>query len=205
MKITLTVGLFSLFAPALAGQTPPAPTPAPPACATAEYRQFDFWVGDWEVFDPQGNRAGENRIEKILKGCVLLESWKGTGMSGHSYNIYDATTKRWHQSWVDDRGTLLQLDGGFADGKMVLSGERIPRQSTTGAKVTDRISWSRLGPDRVRQHWERSADAGKTWSTLFDGTYVRKSRRGGPRGRPSNKKPRSCGAFFQLRLTFFTR
>ncbi|CAN5170593.1 hypothetical protein BH11PSE14_BH11PSE14_24070 [soil metagenome] len=26
----------------------------PPPCASAEHRQFDFWLGDWQVFDKTG-------------------------------------------------------------------------------------------------------------------------------------------------------
>ena len=28
---------------------------APPACSSAEHRQFDFWVGDWQVHRPDGS------------------------------------------------------------------------------------------------------------------------------------------------------
>jgi len=32
--------------------------PAPAPCGRAENRQFDFWVGEWDVQDPKGNRRG---------------------------------------------------------------------------------------------------------------------------------------------------
>ena len=66
-------------------------------CSTEEYSQFDFWIGEWEVFDPKGKKVGENTIEKILGGCSLQESWRGaSGNVGHSYNIYDRSQKQWH-------------------------------------------------------------------------------------------------------------
>ena len=42
-----------------------AQAPSPQPCSTAEHRQFDFWVGDWVVHNPQGQQVGTNRIEKI--------------------------------------------------------------------------------------------------------------------------------------------
>ena len=50
------------------------------SCTKAEFRQFDFWLGDWEVTLPDGKVAGTNKIESILGGCVLQESWAGGGL-----------------------------------------------------------------------------------------------------------------------------
>jgi hypothetical protein len=141
------------------------------ACKGPEYRQFDFWVGRWNVTLPNGKRAGVNHIESILGGCVLRESWSGTGGSdGTSYNIYDASTRRWHQTWVDNQGSLLLLEGTFADGKMVLEGETV---DTAGQKQRQRITWQETAPGHVRQLWESSSDGGGTWTTAFDGRYVK--------------------------------
>ena len=109
---------------ALSGGTAVAqtPTPPPPACQSAEYRQFDFWLGEWEVFLPSGKKAGDSRIESISAGCALLENWSGSGgFSGKSLNSYDRGDKRWHQSWVDSSGSRLELAGSYADKRMVLS------------------------------------------------------------------------------------
>lgn len=144
----------------------------PPPCATPEHRQFDFWVGDWDVTLPDGTRAGENHIEPMLKGCVLRESWAGArGSHGTSYNIYDASRRRWHQTWVDDQGNLLVLEGTFADGRMTLEGESA---DSAGHPQRQRITWTLTAPGRVRQLWESSSDAGVTWTTAFDGRYVRR-------------------------------
>lgn len=155
-------------------QTAPAPAPAPkpPACAGPEFRQFDFWLGDWDVKLPNGKVAGTNSIKSILDGCVLQETWKGTGnISGQSFNIYDAATKTWHQTWVDNAGSLLNLNGGLVDGKMVLSGESVDDK---GVKTINRITWTKIDADHVRQLWETSGDGGKTWAVAFDGQYTKK-------------------------------
>jgi len=146
-----------------------APTVAPKACAAPEHRQFDFWIGEWEVTTPNGTPAGRNRIESILDGCALSESWTGAkGGAGNSYNAYDRQTGRWHQTWVDNGGLVLRLDGVFADGKMILSGES---RDSSGARVLNRITWQRTAPGAVRQLWETSRDGGGTWSVAFDGRY----------------------------------
>jgi len=140
----------------------------PRPCSTVEYRQFDFWLGDWEVTN-KGQVSGKNSIKVILNGCVLLEEWAGaSGYTGKSYNRYDALTGKWEQYWVDSQGGVLRLEGGLVDGNMVLSGEAI----TNGETVVNRITWTPNDDGTVRQHWESSKDDGKTWATLFDGLYA---------------------------------
>jgi hypothetical protein len=166
----LFVGLCGLSAASRAADPPPAP------CARPEHRQFDFWVGEWEVQDPKGNRAGENSIKSILGGCVILESWRGArGANGTSVNTFDASRGVWHQTWVDDQGGLLQLEGHATDGRMVLEGQKTRRE---GGLSRERITWERRSPDRVRQLWESSTDEGKTWKVQFDGLYVRAAAKG---------------------------
>ena len=97
--------------PHLAAAQQPAP------CAGPEHRQFDFWIGDWDVTGTRGQKAGTNRIERVLGGCVLYESWTGAGPSrGHSFNIFDPGDNKWHQTWVDNSGTLLHISGGIVNG-----------------------------------------------------------------------------------------
>ncbi len=142
----------------------------PSACSASQYRQFDFWLGDWEVTNPQGTVVGTNTIRKILKGCVLHEHWwDAGGGSGQSHNIYDLRTGRWHQSWVADAGQLLLLDGGLDDqGRMVLRRETV---SEGGATVIDEIAWERVEGGRVRQIWRKSTDGGVNWQVVFNGLY----------------------------------
>jgi hypothetical protein len=143
--------------------------PRPPACTAAEHRQFDFWIGTWDVTRPDGKRAGTNVIEPILDGCALRESWTGAGgMSGTSYNIYDRTRRVWHQTWVDGQGNLLQLEGSFADGRMTMQGETV---DSAGARSKQRITWTPGASGEVRQLWETSGDGGSTWTVAFDGRY----------------------------------
>ncbi len=164
-RCLLSLALACAAGPA-AGQTSAARAPS---CNAPEHRQFDFWLGEWDVRLPDGKTAGTNRIEPILEGCVLRESWTGAGgMSGTSYNIYDKSRKVWHQTWVDSQGSLLQLEGTFAGGRMTLEGETV---DSAGRKVRQRITWEPTGAGQVRQLWEMSNDGGSTWTVAFDGRY----------------------------------
>lgn len=154
---------FSLFvAPAVI---------AAAACDAADYRAFDFWLGDWQVKTPDGKLVGSNRIEAEYDGCVLHERYTtNAGFNGESLNIYDAGRKVWHQSWVDNSGTLLLLEGGIVDGKMVLEGQ------TTGKELQihrHRITWTANEDGSVRQFWQMT-DAEGEWQTAFDGIYTKK-------------------------------
>lgn len=142
-------------------------------CQSSEHRQFDFWVGNWDVFAASGKKVGENRIEAIADGCALLEQWAGNGgVVGKSLNIYDTTDRQWHQTWVDNGGTLLILAGKLVDRSMVMS---MTGPSPTDPKTTvqQRITWTPASDGSVRQLWELSSDSGKSWTVLFDGRYVR--------------------------------
>ncbi len=155
----------------LLGATAHAATPAPAPCSAPEYRQFDFWLGDWDVTNPAGKPAGRNHITQEYGGCVLQEHWSGTGGSlGSSFNIYDPVRKVWHQTWVDNTGTLLEIEGGLKDGSMIMSGEQ---SQPDGKKLLNRITWTpRAG--KVRQLWETSSDGGKSWTVSFDGLYSKR-------------------------------
>ena len=146
-------------------------TAAAAACDAPAHREFDFWLGEWQVRTPDGKLAGTNRIEKEYDGCVLHERYTtGRGYSGESLNVYDAGRKVWHQTWVDSAGTLLLLEGSFTGGKMVLEGRTT---GTDGQTTKHRISWTPNPDGSVRQLWE-STDAKGQWTIAFDGQYTRK-------------------------------
>lgn len=141
-------------------------------CATAPYRQFDFWVGEWDVENPDGSEAGTNRISIGLDGCLVEESWTGVGgFRGRSLNTYDARTGQWHQSWLDVGAQHLRLAGGLEGGSMVMGGDRI---SLRGIPIHDQITWSQLPGGVVRQLWEIDVfPPGQEPFTIinFDGRY----------------------------------
>lgn len=142
-------------------------------CRAEAYRQFDFWVGDWEVRDPVGRVVGRNKVTLEQDGCLVVENWVSGqgGQTGSSFNYYDVRDRKWHQLYIDNSGNagaFPAMSGELRDGRMVLM---------TDEKVSPvaRWTWYVVEPGRVRQMAEQSSDGQKTWQTTWDSFYVRKS------------------------------
>ncbi len=140
-------------------------------CPSKRYREFDFWLGNWQV-ETNGQVIASSRITLAQNGCVLHEDYRiaASGYHGQSLNIFDASRGTWHQTWVDNSGMLLRLDGGLRDGVMVLEGARQLREGEGLIEQRERIRWTPNADGTVRQQWE-SRKAGGEWTTAFDGIY----------------------------------
>ncbi len=146
------------------------------AAAQAEvdpYRQFDFWIGEWNVYDSSADTlVGISKIEPIIDGKGILENYHTpAGYKGKSLNTYNAQTQEWEQYWIDNVGTILNLKGKHEDGNIIM-GNRTPSGDTF---VLNKITWTPLENGYVTQVWEVSQDEGKNWSKVFDGTYKPKT------------------------------
>jgi hypothetical protein len=167
-----TVLIFAiLLCAAIAGTAPaplpPAPPQKPAACTAPEYRQFDFWAGDWDVFDldKPGAAVARAHVDAILDGCVLREDYQdNSGTKGQSFSLYDTTRSVWHQTWVTNRGRLLMIEGKLQAGEMVLTGSDLTAE---GNPRTIRGVWKPV-EGGVRETAVLSLDAGKTWQPWFD-------------------------------------
>ena len=150
-----------------------AQTAAPPNCEGAPYRDFDFWVGEWDVFTPDGKKAGENLITLEENECLILERWTSvSGGTGQSYNYYDLAAQNWRQVWVSAAATI-DYTGGLNDaGAMALEGEIAYRNGTT---APFRGVWTALADGSVRQDFEQYNAATEEWAPWFTGVYKRKS------------------------------
>jgi hypothetical protein len=149
----------------------PGQEPQNPSCSDASFRQFDFWLGTWEVKDASGKIAGSNTVRAQHQGCAISEEWRSaTGSAGSSINYYDPRTSRWKQIWISP-GALLEMSGGLQGQEMILEG---PLQDLMQSRTTLlRGVWTPLPDGRVRQHFTESKDGGKTWDEWFDGYYQR--------------------------------
>jgi len=147
-------------------------------CSLPAFRQFDFWIGEWEAFGPKG-KAGDSKISMILDSCIILEEWtsanltQGLRYAGKSFNTYNTGTKQWQQTWVDNVGGSTEyLRGEGSDGKIVFYADKNIGQQ--GKTFMRRLTFTKLSNDKVRQFAERSDDEGKTWTTEYDLEYRRK-------------------------------
>ena len=146
-----------------------------PCRADEMSRQFDFWVGTWDVFSG-GTRAGTNRVERILGECTLLENWtNAAGREGKSFNWVDRSSFRephWRQLWIADQGnTLDYYDGHYADGAMRFSGHTF---GPNGDSIPQKLTFIDQHPDTVIQIFEQSNDGGESWVETWRGIYVRR-------------------------------
>ena len=97
----------------------------PNPCADPKYREFDFWIGNWDVYGPKGNKAGESSISLILDSCIIFEEWTSQTKQGNvvykgkSFNTYNALLNQWQQTWVDNTGSSTHyIYGKFENNKM---------------------------------------------------------------------------------------
>ena len=142
-------------------------------CCTDKHKQFDFWLGEWMVYDTLGTLVGENIITSIQDRCVLQENWNSKSGTGTSYNYYNLSDSTWNQVWIDNKGRPLVLKGHFRDGKMILKSEL-----TKGTKVKEyynQITWQKMPDESVVQTWEALDPNLKIIAVIFKGIYRKNS------------------------------
>lgn len=181
--VLLVVALLSTV-PAARAQ-PVALTPVSVTAASVQgqgcsedpaYAALDFWVGEWEV--SAGERVGENRIEKLLKGCAIMEHWTDVrGGEGKSLFYFVPALAEWRQVWVTD---AQDVPGGVKEKALVerLEGGGVRFQGDIpvpgGGSYLDRTTLTPQPDGTVRQLIERSVDGGTTWQSSFDAVYRRR-------------------------------
>jgi hypothetical protein len=175
MQILAAFSLAFFTLPLLAQATPkPGPTP----CEGMEQKQFDFWIGEWDLTWP-GEKPGEvghgtNSIRRIMDGCIVQENFSGgesMHLRGTSVSVFDINSGRWKQTWVDNEGGYLDFVGDFKNGHMILQRETI----RNGAKILQRMVWKNISSNEMDWCWEASSDGGKTWQVNWPIHYKRKN------------------------------
>jgi len=171
--LALFVAIPSLSAQAIAAQD----VKIEQCPISPEYSQLDFWLGDWEVFADQ-QKVGDNRIEKILGGCIVMEHWTGAdGKQGKSVFYYDLVNKTWKQLWFTQ---WANFPGGIKEKILVkkfrYGGVRFQGliANADGGTYLDRTTLTPLANGNVRQLIEVSEDEGDNWRPTFDAIYKRR-------------------------------
>lgn len=164
--------------PAASAPAATAPAAAPavaarPNCSAAHYRELDFWVGDWEVFDTaRGYRIATSRVERIMDGCSIRESYDSPGApggpySGTSYSGYDRKDGKWRQMYVDVNGNVTIYVGRRESASMVFAAAAL-------GGALQRMTYRPLGDGAVQQVGLLSTDGGRSWKPGYDYTYRKK-------------------------------
>lgn len=165
----------------------------PDSCTASEYRQLDFWIGDWDVFDidSPAKQVARIHVDRILDGCVLREDYQDTdGHKGQSFSIYDASREVWHQSWGTNRGQLLQLGGQLQASEMFL---KAVERTTDGKEKQIRGTWKHA-EGGVREAAVTSMDGeepGTHGSAFYSGPMTPRTRPSRTTRRPSQRSIRN--------------
>lgn len=149
-------------------------------CNSPKFREFDFWIGNWEVYTKTGKLAGSSKISLILDSCVILEEWTSAGTmnnviyKGKSFNTFNLSTNQWQQTWVDNTGNTTEFLRGQASAgaEIIFYADNVT--SADGKKFMRRLTFTKLNENKVRQFGEKSEDAGKTWISEYDLEYRKK-------------------------------
>lgn len=175
---TIAVTVFAGFIgePTVQGQQT-NPSSNSSLCVQAERRQFDFWIGEWDLRWDKGGK-GTNIIRPTLDGCVITEEFNGTPaipLRGMSVSTFSKQLGKWQQTWVDNQAGYLDFVGEFTNGRMILQRKAM----SEGKEILQRMVWYNISKDKLDWNWERSEDAGKTWKVLWKINYSRKGKRSG--------------------------
>lgn len=168
-----SMALTTAFAQAPATSQETAPQAPHPPCQEEVFRDFDFWLGEWEVYSTKDKKAGTNKITSHEQGCLIIENWtNNAGTTGQSYNFYDPGIEKWRQVWVS-AGIVIDYAGGLNDaGEMVLEGEI---RYHNGTKAPFRGIWTPLSDGNVRQHFDQYDSEKEEWAPWFTGIYKKQS------------------------------
>lgn len=142
------------------GWVPPA---AP--CTSPESRQFDFWLGRFNA-TLAGAASGTSEITLGPGGCAIFELFVAGGV-GRSISVYVPGARRWYQTYIDDAGNRVELEGEFVNGAMDL------RTPSWASRTHGLTRWSPEGVN-VRQRVSMlSTDGGSTYGPpQYDFLYV---------------------------------
>lgn len=153
-------------------------------CNSPEARQFDFWIGEWNINQKIIQKDGtwletkaHTSVTPILSGCALEEHWRGDvkffwqsmkeikPMKGFSIRYYNPKEKVWYIHWMDNFGLKLGhgMKGNFKDGR----GEFFTERDTPQGIQFSRITFSDIKENSV--HWELalSNDNKMSWITYW--------------------------------------
>jgi len=145
-----------------------------PCYQDKQSREFDFWIGDWDVYvTGTSSYAGHSFIQQISGGCAILENWQSAISEGKSLNFIDDSTHKWKQVWVGSypNGKQDFVNGEYKDSVMRFTFTTLGAQ---GHAMQGKFSFFNQGPDQVRQLNETSSDNGKSWTVSYDFTYKRR-------------------------------
>ncbi len=173
LELALSFSLaLALTGPAVAQEDSPTPY-----CENNPgFDQFDFWVGEWDVYVPgDPNRlVGHNSITRRSNGCLILEIWKNSaGTDGYSLRHFNPASESWQMFWVSDGYTVKTEGHQLEPGVMVLEGDI--HYFVTDLITGYRARFTANEDGTVQQFAEQFNPETELWDLWFDGLYKKKT------------------------------
>ena len=153
----------------------PIPISAAGSCVSrAQNHQFDFMIGDWNIYTghgtPNGAPQGHATFNSDLGACLIEEHNSETpDYRGWSFNSWSLVTQQWHRTYVDNEGHRIALSGGLSGKAMVMAGT----QNSPSGPVMIRVTWDPQSTTEVLQTWEFSRNGGTTWPMRREFSYIK--------------------------------
>ena len=146
------------------------PAAAAARCAGPEWRQLDFWVGDW-VAEWDGSQKGTTRDE--FGDCVIYERFTADdgSLKGMSVSTWRPVTRQWRQTWVDDGGGHFNLVGGPVTGQPHIF--ELVNELPTPQPNTLRMIWQDVRPDSFTWRWQAQKPGATEWTDQWVIRYRR--------------------------------
>lgn len=148
-----------------------------PTFQDSVYRDFDFWIGEWEVAlrarQPDLSWALIKRatahIFPVLQGKAILELWSEdttaiTGTRGFSLRYYNPQSGKWDLflNWPRQGYSRTALFTGMKDHDRFDFSVRFPADDSTF--MIAKYTFSDVTPTALRWHDSYSRDEGRNWS-----------------------------------------
>jgi len=148
------------------------------ACQSTRYHEFDFWLGDWRVFDAaSGELVGFDRIEKTMRGCAVQQNLSfltdlfrnpkfNYRVTGSSISVVD--NDQWDMLWFDNYGGVVLVNGGLqSDGSMAFTTVK----PSAGRYL--RATWTKRSDGSVTNTGYRKQKSTDAWEKYFELVYHR--------------------------------
>lgn len=151
----------------------------------AESRQFDFWVGNWNVnlrvqqddLSWKDSVKAEARVYPILFGKAVLELWDSPNIKGYSLRYFDVKQGKWvlWLNWPGQNSSgSSSLTGSFRHGRGDFTSTN---KKADGSTSISRYSFNDISPNSLRWDDSYSDDGGKTWRNQWIMEFTRKAKR----------------------------
>ena len=138
-----------------------------------ETSQFNFWIGKWDLYTGS-SQFGESTVDTLLDGYCIQENFiefPPDPFHGMSWTTFNAETKKWEQTMIDNQGHHSFFIGEFEHGKISLIRNF---KNKKGEDRIQRTTFYNISNDKFDWTFDASSDEGKTWNVFYNVHYVRK-------------------------------